>query len=375
MHGQLIKRGPRTWLLRVLIGRDANGKRVFINTTIHGTKREAEEKRTELAAERQRRGFLTKPTKQTVAEFLATWLETTAAARVRPITLASYRALLTRHVFPDLGRIKLCELRSEHIQQLYNTMTETRGLSTRTVRYVHAILRTALHQATITNAIPLNPVGEKRVAVRSRMREERRALSGEETQRFLNAAEPNAWGALWTLLVTTGLRPSEALALRWTDLDGTRLRIQRGLTFISAREHHFCDPKTRKSRRAVHLPARAVRLLAARRRQQAEDRLLAGELWEANDLIFCDPIGRPVNIQNLRASFRRVLKAADLPSIPIYSLRHTAASLLLAEGRSVKDVSELLGHSTVTLTLDTYAHVMDDQRQETAATMDRVVGS
>jgi integrase len=164
------------------------------------------------------------------------------------------------------------------------------------------------------------------------------------------------------------------MGLRWTDLDGDRLRVQRVLVPGSKGTWRLEEPKTAKSRRAVTLPATAVRALQAHRARQAEEKLRAGQSYEDNGFVFAGPLGRPVDMRSLvRNHFQVILKSADVPLIRLYDLRHTSATLLLAEGVHPKIVSERLGHSTVMLTLDTYSHVLPDMQQHAAEQIEKLL--
>jgi len=210
---------------------------------VHGSRRDAQRERIKLARERDT-GEAVRSSPNS-AGVLTDWLATTAKARVRRVTHASYSFLLTSHVIPALGTRRLDRLRSDEVQRLYNALT-AKGLGPRTVRYIHAILRSALDQAVRTGHLAFNPLTEKRVVLPRQVRKEMHALGPEEAKRFLAAAQADAWAALWTLLVTTGLRPGEAMGLKWTDLDGDHLRVRRTLSWGPKGTWTFTEPKTRR---------------------------------------------------------------------------------------------------------------------------------
>jgi len=372
MNGQLISRGENTWLIRIFRGRDAHGKRRFFNKTVHGTKRQAERERTRLLRERDM-GTMVEPSRQTVGEYVSQWLEVTVRAKVREVTRCSYAAWLTRRVIPAIGHMRLAALTTTDVQRLYNDMSAA-GLSPRSVRYVHSILHSALEHAVRSNLIARNPAGSKLCTLPRQIRKEMKALNPQEARRFLDEAQGNEWVALWTLLLTTGLRPGEAMGLKWSDLDGTRLVVQRALVWGYGGKWTLAEPKTAKGRRTVLLPERTAKTLRDHRRRQAEDRLAAGAQYDSHDFIFANELGRPTDIRALvRPHFNRILKAAGLPRIRLYDLRHTAATLLLSGGTHAKVASEMLGHSSVTLTLDVYSHVLEGMQAEAAATMERIM--
>ncbi len=169
------------------------------------------------------------------------------------------------------------------------------------------------------------------------------------------------------VLLTTGLRPGEALGLRWEDWEGDRLRVQRSLTRTAKGGWMLAEPKTSRSRRSVTLPSSTSEALGAHRVNQARERLQRGMGYQDDGLVFCTAQGTPLDLPGVtRRHFHPILKAAGLERIRVYDLRHTCATLLLAAGEHPKIVSERLGHASVTLTLDTYSHVLPDM-QESAA--------
>lgn len=362
MAGQLIARGEGTWLVRVYRGRADNGTRRYLNRTVHGTKKQAQRLLTKLLREHDT-GELVEPTRETVGKYLDRWLRDAAKPRVQPRTLHDYRGLVRRYIRPALGDLRLHQLTPMQIQALYAEMQE-RGLSPRTVRYAHAVLRSALGQAVKWRLLPNNPATA--VELPKRERREMKALDPKQAGRFLEAAKEDRFAALWSLLVTTGLRPGEAFALRWKDLDGDRVRVSRALVKRAGLETTFAAPKTDRSRRSVTLPASTVAALRTHRAKQAEEKLAATEYTDL-DLIFATQTGGPLSLPNLtRRHFKPLLEAAGLPPMRLYDLRHTAATLLLAAGEHPKIVSERLGHATITLTLDTYSHVLPDMQAASA---------
>jgi integrase len=370
--GQVGKRGDNTWLVRVFLGRDLTGKRKYYNKTIHGTKREAQQYLTKVLRERDT-GILIPNCKRTVMQHIESWLETSVQARVRGRTKRDYEALAKRYINPVLGCIQLAKLTPEAVQTFYNGLTE-QGKSPRTVRYTHAVLHSALEQAVRWRLIPLNPT--KLVDLPRQRRREMSVLTPAQVGALREAAKPDRYYVLWMFLIATGLRPGEALGLKWTDWDGnTKLRVQRVLiTSKAVRGELFEDTKTERSRRSVVLPESVPVLLASHRAKQAKEKLAAGPAYEDLGLIFAAESGRPLNYRNIvRRHFSRVLRAAGLPHMRLYDLRHTSATLLLEAGEHPKVVAERLGHSTITLTLDTYSHVLPDMQQRAADKLEAMV--
>lgn len=363
MAGQLIQRGERTWLVRVYTGRDANGKRRYVGKTIHGTKKDAQrflrKRLTEIDV-----GEFVEPSRRTVAEYLREWLETSAKARVRERTLENYASHVERYFLPAFGGKRLDQLRRGGIQRVYNAMTE-RGLAPRTVRYAHSTLRSALQDAVKYQLLARNPADD--VDLPKKRRSERTVLTVEQVGAFLQASEGSRWHTLWMLLVTTGLRPGEALGLKWADFEGNRLRVQRVLVRPRGGGWHVDEPKTDRSRRSVTLPETLCKVLRQHRKHQAQERLKAGPAYEDNDFMFAAKLGQPLDFRLLaRRYFKPLLVEADLPAIRPYDLRHSHATLLLKAGEHVKIVSERLGHASIVMTMDVYSHMLPDMQQSSA---------
>jgi integrase len=201
-------------------------------------------------------------------------------------------------------------------------------------------------------------------------------LTEEQVGRLFQATRGHRLHALWILLATTGLRLGEALGLLWTDIDvsGGRLVVSRALQRQPGVGYVFVEPKTTRSRRTVYLAPGTLTALTEHRRRQAEDQLGAGPDWNTTGLVFASPIGRPVDGTWTTKRFHRALDQAALPRIRIHDLRHTAATHLLNRGVHPKVVQELLGHSTISLTLDIYSHVAPALHAEVATHMQALFG-
>lgn len=389
MAGTIYPRGKNVFQVRIFLGYDPEtGKRRNLCRTVHGTKKDAQTLLTKLLRDRDT-GEIVEPSKLTVGAFLDRWIKDAATGRVRARTLDDYQAIIRRYLKPAFGGRRLDQLTALEIQSFYTKMQAPKphgmALAPRTVRYAHAVLHSALKQAVRWRILASNAA--EAVELPRQTRREMEALSPEQASRFLQAAksypgdpevvekngsDPRAgredrWYALWVLLVTGGLRPGEALGLKWTDLDGSSLRIQRTLVERTGKGWTLEEPKTNRSRRTVALPESTVRALQQHRAKQAKERLKAGDAWQANGLMFCTAIGTPERQSNIfRRHFKPLLRAAGLPDVRMYDLRHTAATLLLSAGENPKVVSERLGHSSITLTMDTYSHVLPDMQQRAA---------
>lgn len=361
MAGQLVNRGENTWYVRVFLGRDANGKRKFHNKTIHGTKKDAQRYLNAVLRELDL-GTFVEPSDQTLSQYVEHWLKAAVRPSVSARTADGYEALLRRYILPKLGAKKLSNLKAIEIQHIYAEMQE-RGLSAQIVRHTHSALRNALKQALRWGMLTRNVADL--VELPKVPRAERRVLSPEEASLFLATAATAPRGLIFSFALLSGMRPEEYLALQWRDLDFERgtVTVQRALVRHKGK-WSFAETKTSRSRRTIPLPAVLLQQLRTHKDKQTTERLCAGNLWESHDLIFCGEFGTPHSIPNLTYRyFRPLLAKAQLPRIRLYDLRHSHATLLLVAEENPKVVSERLGHSTITLTLDTYSHVLPNMQK------------
>ncbi len=360
----VVKKGKDKWLVRVFIGRDENGRTKFFNEIFQGKKDDAKafeaKKRAELKS-----GVVLEHSKTTIDEYLDKWLEVAAKPRLKERTFEDYEQYLQRYIRPKIGNLLLSKLKPLDIQAVYTLMLENK-LSARTVRFAHSILSSALTQAVKWQIIPVNPA--KMVDLPQNHRKEMKALSPEEAKRFLEAAKKDNWFVIFSLAITTGMRPEEYLGLQWKDIDFEKHRATVRRALVWKRKGggwSLQEPKTSQSRRTIPLPVPVTNALKKHRKKQLEERMKLGQSYQDFDFVFATEIGTPILPSNLtRRHFKPILKDAKLPeSIRLYDLRHTCATLLLAEGENPKVVSERLGHATIVLTLDTYSHVLPSMQQ------------
>ena len=215
MAGQIVKRGEKTWVVRIFMGRDGNGKRRYLNKTIRGTKKAADtylnKTLTEISA-----GTFVESSPTTIEEYLDKWLETAARPRLRDNTYREYAGLIERYVKPALGAMRLSEMRPLEIQKFYIELSE-KDLSPRTVRFTHSVLTSAFKQAVRWRLLAHNPCDSAELPRKASA--EMHSLTPAEAARFLKEAESDRWSSLFVLALATGLRPSEYLGLKWSDID------------------------------------------------------------------------------------------------------------------------------------------------------------
>ena len=325
------------------------------------TRQKVAEKLTKAMADRDG-GLVFDAGTMTLGEYLDPWLSDSVRDTVRQNTFDDYAYIVRKHIKPTLGGVKLKNLTPAHVRGLYREKLDS-GLSNRTVNYIHVTLHKALKQAVNDALIPRNVTDAVRAP--RPVKKEVQAMDRDQVRDFLKAAKGDRLEALYLVAITTGLRQGELLGLRWTDIDleGGVLAVRRALVAGSAGSKagaRFEAPKNNKSRRTVKLTASAVEALKRHKAAQNKERLKLGSLWEDHGLVFPNRVGKPMDHNNLyRRDFKKMLKKAELPNtFRFHDLRHTCATLLLLKNVNPKVVQELLGHATITQTLDTYSHVL-----------------
>jgi integrase len=308
----------------------------------------------------------------TLGAFLDAWVADVVHGSVRPKTFASYRSIVRCHLAPALGHIALAELRPGHVQAYLNAATAA-GLAPRTVGYHRNVLRQALGYAERLELVPRNVA---RLAVPPRIpRAEVVPLSPYEARRFLAAIRGDRLEAAYLLALAAGLRQGEILGLRWADLDfaaGTA-RIRVALQRVDGR-FALVEPKSATSRRIVPLPSLVTEALFVHRERMVVERAtVPPPAPPFADLVFTTTAGHPIDGINLTRRFQRILRGAGLPRQRFHDLRHACASLLLAQGVPARVVMETLGHSQISLTLNTYSHVIPALGREAARRMNAVL--
>jgi integrase len=300
--------------------------------------------------------------RQTVGQFFARWLEDSAKLSTRPRTFERYQQLTNLHILPALGSLRLEKLTPAHLQRLLNDKLAS-GLSPKTVRHIRGVANTALGRAAKWGLVARN-VAALTDAPRL-VRSEMRAFSAIEASRFMEAVKAERLEALYLLSITLGLRRGEVLALKWDaiDFENRTVHIRTSLQRVNG-SLQLSETKTAGSRRQLPMLDFVARALRAHHARQSQERLIAGYGWADAGFAFTTRIGTPVDPANLLDDFKRILKKADLPDIRFHDLRHSAASLLLALNVHPRIVMELLGHSQISLTMNTYSHVVPDVLRE-----------
>lgn len=360
------RRTDGRWQINLRVTDDAGRCRRF---TVYG--RTAPEARAEAAEIRRRveSGQPARDRKQTLADYTLHWIETSLQASERKQnTKVMYAGVAKTHILGStLGRLTLDKVRPSHIEG-WVVELRRKGLAESTIRSAYTILRAILDTAVRDGALGLNPaaaIKRPRVTIQEAV-----YLTPGQAAELLRADDSSRYAPLFTVLVHTGLRRGEALALKWSDVDleHGRLRVRGTLARIDG-ELVVTEPKTAKSKRFVPISAPAERVLRELRASQAQERLRAGSAWQQTGFVFTTEFGEPCDPRNAFRALRTAAKRAGLPDAGLHTLRHTAASVMLSHGVPLKVVSDILGHSSIAITGDVYGHVSPDVSREAIATL------
>jgi integrase len=379
--GHIRERSSGSFELRYSLGTDpATGKRLMATSTVRGGRKDAERELRRLLRDLDT-GEHVEPNRITVQAWLSTWLDT-VRPEVSPKTVERYADIVRGFLVPTIGNLLLSKLTAAQIQAVYNRWAETGrrdgkegGLSPRTRRHIHRILKSALSRAVKQQLVARNAA-----ALIDRLpkveHQEMTVLSAEQSQRLLVAIGRTR--VYWPVLIalSTGMRRGEILALRWrnADLDRGSIRVVESLEQTKA-GLRFKSPKTERPR-VITLPAFAIDELRRLKRQQAEELLTLGIRQDGTTLVCARADGEPLQPHSLTHEFTHLMvRMKDLPRVRFHDLRHSHATQLLLAGVHPKIAQERLGHSTITTTLDLYSHVTETMQEDAAAKIDAVFRS
>jgi integrase len=371
MNGRIRKRGEKSWELTIDLGRDEYGKRLRKFLNVKGPKAEAQKKLRDLLTSLEK-GLSLDTSKATVGVFLEIWLRDYVATNTAPSTADGYGFIVRCHLIPKLGNIPLAKLLPAHLQSYYaealvNGRSDAKGgLSAKTVKHHHRVLSEALSHAVKWGLIARNVA--QAVDPPKPRRHEIQPPSIDGVLEILALARETKYRPVLEFMAGTGVRRAEALGLRWTDLDldrGTAAIVQT-LQRIQGKGLVFQQTKTRASRRSIKLDPDTVAMLREHRGSHLLRKLDLAEVYQDTGLVFPGPLGRPLDPSVLTHSFKKLARKAGLEGVRLHDLRHSHATVMLESGVNPKVVQERLGHSSISMTMDTYSHVMDGLQERAA---------
>ncbi len=368
--GTIRQRPNGLWEARYSVGRDpGTGKQ--IQRSVYGpTQKEVRQKLAQVTAAIDK-GTYQAPNKITVSAWMAEWLNTFCAGKVKLLTLQSYQSIIKNHITPAIGSLELQAVKGLHIQRMYNTMTRA-GLSGKTVKNASAVLHKAFSVALKQGIIAANPCDAAELPKAEH--KEICPLADDEIPLFLSAIDGSSMRNAYALCLFAGLREGECLGLSWkqVDFEKGRVTISQQLQREKVKGGKYLITPTTKSGkpRTIEPPPIAFEYLRAERVKQLENRLRAGPVWSnPDDLVFTDETGGHYAIHTFYKRFKAIAASIGRPDARPHDLRHTAATVAIASGADIKSVQDLLGHATASFTLNVYAHTSEQMMKDTAARM------
>jgi integrase len=333
------------------------------------TKAEVRKKLTKAIADRDN-GLVFDAGNLTVEEYLLRWLNDSVKASVKQRTFECYEGVVRNHLVPAFGSKRLDKLSPALVQCFYQQKLDS-GLGRRTVQLIHVTLHKALKQAVRWGIVPRNAT--EAVDVPRPHKKAIQPLSPKQANTFLRVAKEDRLEVLYVLAITTGLRRGELVGLRWQDVDLEAKMVSVCQQLVRSKDGlHFTTPKNGKGRN-VAITDRTVEALNEHGKRQAEEKKMMENLWQETGLVFTSAKGTVLDADNLvKRSFKPLLGRAGLPDMRFHDLRHTCATLLLSKGIHPKIVQELLGHSSISITLDTYSHCLPNMQDKAVRAMDEI---
>jgi integrase len=415
-EGSIRQRIDGRWEARIDCGW-VNGKRV--RKSIFGRTRRDVANKLPKALQQAQQGTPFADERQTVERYLTRWLEH-MQTRIRSRTWAGYEATIRLHLVPQLGKTPLAKLTPGHVDAAFQQLQQN-GTSANRIKYARTVLRAALNRARKWQLVSQNVAAL--VDPPRHRGKEIQPLTPEQARTLIDSVRDHRLGAIVSVATALGLRQGEALGVRWLDVDfdaGTlrvrqalersggdsaarrplalerreirkriadtpkrsverralweQLRANRAKWRKLRSEIKFVEPKSARSRRTIVMPAVVVSALRSHRKRQLEERLAIGKAWQDSGLVFVSPIGTPLDPRNVTRAFQAMLAAApNVPRVRFHDLRHTAATLLLAQGVDPRTIMETLGHSQISLTMNTYSHVLPALQAAAAAKLDAIL--
>lgn len=366
VYEQVIKGAPTgRWVGQITIPDESGNKKQKRKTVYGKTKKEVLEKLT-LLRHHKITGELIAPKKMTVGNWLDKWLEDYARPHLRTKTWESYEWLVRVHLKPSIGSVPLSKLQTGDVQRMYNAKlrkTGHEGVSARTIRYMHVILGAAIKQAVRENLVPRNVV--QFASPPSSKRPEMHLWDNSQLKAFLERAKENRFYAAFIFALGTGCRRGEIIGLKWQDLDLDSGTVQIQTSLVTTNKGPKIEPpKTPRSRRAIPLPEEVIKELKRQRLRQNEEKIRRRDIYQDGGFVFTWEDGRVVDPNYISHLFAKLAIEAGLPTIRFHDLRHLHATNLLELGVNPKVVQERLGHSSITVTMDTYSHVSKGMQEQ-----------
>lgn len=366
--GQIKKEGS-SWYFVAELGTDPiTGKRRRKKQRGFKTKRDAEKALALLEADVYK-GTYFEPSSMLLKDHIIDWFKSKKNS-ISIQTANTYEAYLKNRIIPYIGHVQLAQLSPVLLQNFVNELKDE-GLASSSVKKIYSIVKGALDYAVNMELLPSNPITKIQLP-----KDSKKAMAVwdiPEIQSFQKAACLDRLYPAFYLAITTGMRRGEILGLRWKDVDLEKEMLYVRQTLSKDGKLILPGAKTSAGIRSIKLSNDTIVLLKKHKTVVAKEKLSHGPEYVDNDLIICTSKGSPVNPENFKRTFQRLIKEANVPSIRLHDLRHTHATMLLSSGINAKVISERLGHTNVKTTLDIYSHVLPSMQEEAANKIDTLL--
>lgn len=374
-QGHIFKEGNK-WRGQVTLGYDENGKRQRANVS-GKTSAEVQKKLNAVITE-YNKGEITKISIETFTEWADIWLNDFKKNAIAPRTYESYKYLLEQHIKPALGKIKLKDLQPVQIQKLVNGAID-KGLSPRTSRYLVTVIHGCLEQA-VKNGILAKNVSKAVVQPKAEKVREMRVLSKEEQALLIEIMNGQRLGIIFILCLASGLRIGECLGLSWKNINFEEeyISVKEALQLIKKEVdgtqkyvNEIGKTKTKSSIRNIPIPPSVVARLKEHKELQQLEKDKVGEDYIDNDFVFATRQGKLLTYRNVCRRFNQLIEKAEMAHVNLHALRHSFATRLLESNEHPKVVQELLGHTSIQMTMDIYSHVAPDIKKKATMSLDK----
>ncbi|SRR5579884_423794 len=363
-EGSIYKRKDGRWTASISLG---SGQRKYF----YGEKRKDVKEKLDAFLLEQKKA--TNPgSEQLVGDYLVYWLENVHKHVIGIATYVDYEIAIRVHLTPGLGKLRLSELTTQHVQMFLNDRLEKK-LSTARVNHIKTVLSRALEDAMVAGILTFNVCrGVKLPPVEH---EEKASLTTEQAKIFLETVRQHRLFALFTIAVVLGLRRGETVALKWSDINLEQgiLHVQQTASRLPKRGIVVRKPKTKKSNRLIKMPSFIMNILREHKVQQEQERIQLGDVWLDQNLVFPNTFGGYIEPDYLLRILRKILLKAQLPDITFHELRHSARSIMKALGVNDKVAQEILGHVSYESDQD-YIHLLKEMVDEATKKLEDTFG-
>jgi integrase len=368
-EGTIVKRKDGRWMGAVTVGTDPKTGKPQRKYFYGDKRKEVARKMTDLK-QKLFNGSYIQQSEITVKEWFNKWND----GRKNTVSYATYRAyksVIENHIKSELGPIKLKDLKTRHIQELLNDRFDN-GLTSGTVKLIYAVTNTGLKQAVKERVIYNNPA--QAVELPKKQEESNfNTWNKDQVNKFLNHAKDHKYYIIYLLAINTGMRRGESVGVKWKDINFKKKKLEVNRQVIRTDEGIVLKKtKTKAGQRIIPLTEEVIKELKRHKIKQSENKLAFGDNYNYNNLVSCNRLGEVLNPDHVFTEFKELIKEAGVPDIRLHDLRHTFATLFLEAGGSIKVLQQILGHSSISVTMDTYSHVTDEMLNIAAGKIDKM---